>query len=308
MSTTTITPPSSPQRGRRRWAWAPVAIALAFTLGVSVLLYPTGASWFTQRQQSHRVAQLGQEMAELGPAAEQQAIAAAQQYNATLTGGATVRAHARLPHADAGSNADDSTYQQLLRADSSGLMARIKIPSIGLDLPIYHGTSDDVLQRGIGHLEGTALPVGGAGTHAVLTGHRGLATSTLFTHLNEVKVGDMFTIEVFGEVLTYRVIDTKVVDPKDTATLHPRQGQDLVTLVTCTPLGINSQRILVTGERVLPTPAADLAAAGRGPTIPGFPWWAVELAGTLAASTAYVWLTALGQRRRAIRTHTEETS
>ncbi len=149
--------------------------------------------------------------------------------------------------------------------------------------------TDDVLERGTGHLEGTALPVGGASTHAVLTGHRGLATAELFTHLDRVAVGDTFTIEVFGEVLSYRVSVTRVVAPEDTETLYPQTGRDLVTLVTCTPLGINSHRILVTGERILPTPVDDVAAAGARPDIPGFPWWAVILGAVVLALAAYVW-------------------
>lgn len=168
---------------------------------------------------------------------------------------------------------------------------------IDVDLPIYHGTSDVTLLRGIGHLEGTALPVGGNGTHAVLTGHRGLAESELFTHLDRLAVGDTFTIEVFGQVLTYRVGETKVVDPSDTETLYPVRGKDLVTLVTCTPLGINSQRILVTGERVTPTPARDLAHAGARPDIPGFPWWVVVIGAAVAVLTLYVWWMGHAPRR-----------
>src|SRR5690606_28125561 len=157
-------------------------------------------------------------------------------------------------------------------------MARIKIPAIDADLPIFHGTSDSVLQQGIGHLEGSSLPVGGVGTHSVLTGHRGLATSTLFTHLDLMEGGDTFTIETLGEVLSYRVATIKVVQPDETESLYPQAGKDLVTLITCTPLGINSERILVTGERVLPTPHADAVSAAQPPAAP-FPWWAVQLGG-----------------------------
>ncbi|WP_459583204.1 class C sortase, partial [Aerococcus mictus] len=112
--------------------------------------------------------------------------------------------------------------------------------TIDVDLPVYHGTSDEVLNRAAGHLEGTSLPVGGPSTRAVITAHRGLANARMFTDLNKVNVGDTFTIEVFGDVLTYRVRDTKVVAPEDTDTLRVEEGKDLVTLVTCTPLGINS--------------------------------------------------------------------
>jgi sortase A len=168
-------------------------------------------------------------------------------------------------------------------------MARLRIPAIDVDLPIYHGTSDATLLKGVGHLEGTSLPVGGEGTHSVLTGHRGLASATLFTNLDKVKEGDTFTIEVLDQVLTYQVIRTQVVDPSDTASLRATAGEDLVTLVTCTPLGINSQRILVTGERITPTPQEDLDAAGSVPDIPGFPWWAAGLAAGVVLVGVFVW-------------------
>ncbi|TPW98228.1 class C sortase, partial [Schumannella luteola] len=140
-------------------------------------------------------------------------------------------------------------------------------------------------------------PVGGIGTRAVLTGHRGLATSELFTNLDKVQIGDTFTIEVFGEVLTYQVVTTEVVEPEDSKALYPDPDRDLVTLVTCTPLGINSHRILVTGQRILPTPAEDLAKAGAVPTIPGFPWWAVILGAVLVLGALYVWLSGRAPRR-----------
>jgi sortase A len=177
----------------------------------------------------------------------------------------------------------------MLRGDSEGLMARIRIPSINADLPIYHGTSEAVLQRGVGHLEGTALPVGGPSTHAVVTGHRGLATSELFSKLDQVTAGDTFTIEVFGETLAYKVTETLIVEPEDTESLLIQPGKDLMTLVTCTPLGINSHRILVTGERVIPTPEADINAAGEAPDIPGFPWWMITAGGVIIGAGTYVW-------------------
>jgi sortase A len=179
-------------------------------------------------------------------------------------------------------------------------MARIKIPSINVDLPIYHGTGEAVLEHGVGHLEGTALPVGGASTHSVLTGHRGLATAELFTHLDQVKVDDTFTIEVFGEVLSYRVVTTLVVEPSETQSLLPQRDEDLVTLVTCTPLGVNSHRILVTGERIIPTPQADLDAAGESPDIPGFPWWMIVAGAVLATAALYVWLSGRQRPRRPV--------
>ena len=138
--------------------------------------------------------------------------------------------------------------------------------------------------------------MGGPSTHSVLTAHRGLAEATLFDRLDELRIGDTFRIEVFGEVLSYRIIETKVVDPSDTESLFPRYEKDLVTLVTCTPLGINSHRILVTAERITPTPIADLQSAGTSPDIPGVPWWAVGLASAVGVLSLFVW--AMGRPRR----------
>lgn len=280
--------PSAPRRGWRM-PWLAFATAVIFVLGTVVLLAPQIANWFSQVEQAAQITDLSAEVDDLGADTLQRELEEARSYNTTLVGGAVVAAHERIPlSADALSTAESRSYDDLLVADGEGLMARIKIPAIGVDLPVYHGTSDATLAEGVGHLEGTALPVGGIGTRAVLTGHRGLATSELFTNLDKVKPGDTFTIEVFGEVLSYRVVTTEVVAPEDSKALYPDPDRDLLTLVTCTPLGINSHRILVTGERVLPTPSGDLAGAGDPPTIPGFPWWIVILCVVVALGVAYV--------------------
>lgn len=278
--------------------WLAFATAIVFLIGTLVLIAPMIANWFSQLEQAGRIEELGT-VEDLGPNALTRALGDARAYNTTLVGGAVVAANERIPQAaDEVGDASHLDYDHLLMADSLGLMARVKIPVIGVDLPVYHGTADATLAEGVGHLEGTALPVGGIGTRSVLTGHRGLATSELFTNLDKVKVGDTFTIEVFGEVLTYQVVTTEVVEPDDSKALYPDPDRDLVTLVTCTPLGINSHRILVTGERILPTPARDLAQAGAAPTIPGFPWWIVILCGVVVVGVFYVWFSGRVRRRR----------
>lgn len=280
-----------------RLPWLAVIVAVIALCGTATLLYPTVAAWFHQKTQSEVIERLSAEIDQEPPTGLGAALVQAHRYNAYLEGGAaSLDAFSNVPEGE-GSATSGPAYEDTLRADTTGLMARLKIPSIGVDLPIYHGTSDATLLRGVGHLEGTALPVGGEGTHAVLTGHRGLADAELFTHLDRVAKGDTFTIEVFGEVLTYRVTEIEVVEPSDTETLYPVRGADLVTLVTCTPLGINSQRILVTGERVTPTPIEDVQAAGAHPDVPGFPWWAVIGAAVLAALAFYVWLMGRAPRR-----------
>lgn len=166
-------------------------------------------------------------------------------------------------------------------------MGRIRIKKIDLDLPIYHGTDDDTLLKGVGHLEGTSLPVGGANTHSVLTAHRGLANAAMFTYLDRIEEGDTFNLEIFGQILTYQVERTRVVEPEDTEALQIRADADLVTLITCTPLGINSHRILVTGHRI-PTPE-NAPQSGAVPEVPRFPWWTIWLSATYIAAAAYVW-------------------
>ncbi len=284
---------------RNRWRANPFSLgaALVAWVGLAVLLYPSAASWLAQLEQARIITSYTTQV-EAGfdpPAVEQFRLAHA--YNKALSSGAILEANHRLPTGNGTTTNSVLDYNGLLRADPSGVMARIQIPTIGLDLPVYHGTTDETLLQGIGHLQGTSLPVGGPGTHAVLTGHRGLATAVMFTNLNLVQAGDTFSIAVLDEVLTYKVTSSIVVDPEDTEALRPVEGKDLVTLVTCTPLGINSQRILLTGERVYPTPLADVAAAKSQPE-PGFPWWAVAFgAGTLLLGF-YAWRSGYPARRR----------
>ncbi|MFV9424140.1 MULTISPECIES: class C sortase [Microbacterium] len=283
--------PASRRRARRRrWhlPWGTVVFALVAFVGVLLLMYPTVASWWTQYNQSRLIVSVETDLGATTRSTRSEALSEAHSYNAALVGGALIEAGARVP-TGSGAHAPGFVYDDLLRASADGVMARLRIPAIDVDLPIYHGTSDAILDKGVGHLEGTSLPVGGADQHSVLTAHRGLAGATLFDDLDQVVVGDTFTLEVFGEVLTYRVRDTRVVLPEETEALLPQAGEDLVTLVTCTPLGINTHRILVTGERVTPTPQADVDAAGQVPDIPGFPWWAVVIPASFGALCVLVY-------------------
>ena len=292
-------PRGNPRRASSRNRWRANGFALGAALvawiGLGVLLYPSAASWFSLVEQSRIVTSYTEEVdAGTDPSAAEQ-IEATHEYNKALTAGAVLEANQRLPTGK-GTTTSRLDYNTLLRVDASTVMGRIRIPAISLDLPVYHGTSDETLLLGIGHLRGTSLPVGGASTHSVLTGHRGLATAAMFTDLNLVTVGDTFSISVLDQVLTYKVISSIVVEPDETEALRPMEGRDLVTLVTCTPLGINSQRILVTGERVTPTPVAEVEAAKSLPE-PGFPWWAVAFGvGTLLVG-AYAWRSGYPPRR-----------
>ena len=289
----------SPAPVRRRWKpnTASLLIALLALAGVGILVYPMAASWITSYNQSKLLLDYEQEVADADPSQES-SIERARRYNEALQAGVEVEAGANIATGSGVLNDESLVYQDILAANESGLMGHVKIPSINADLPIYHGTSDEVLGKGAGHLEGSHLPVGGESTHSVITAHRGLADAEMFTNLDQVVVGDRFVIEVFGEVLTYEVRGTQVVEPEDTGSLRPNAGLDQVTLITCTPLGINSHRILVTGERILPTPVQDLDSAGPAADIPGFPWWAVFYGGTLIGVGSYLWRSGYADARQ----------
>ena len=145
---------------------------------------------------------------------------------------------------------EEKKYEELLNIHGTDIMGSLEIPKIQVELPIYHGTEDEVLSNGIGHLEGTSLPIGGENTHSVLTGHRGLPSSKLLVRLDEMKIGDLIFIHTYKEVMAYKVEDIMVVKPEDTAWMEIKGEKDLVSLVTCTPFGINSHRLIVTGHRV----------------------------------------------------------
>ncbi|MCK2034787.1 class C sortase [Microbacterium sp. SSW1-49] len=273
----------------RRWRPGGLTIVIAVLAlgGLGAGLYPMTAAWITSYNQSRVLVGYETAIADVEPSAEEQ-LRQAREYNDALSAGVVLGENANIPVGDGTLSDDSLDYTKILSANAAGLMARVKIPRIDVDLPVYHGTSDAVLARGAGHLEGSHLPVGGIGTRSVITAHRGLANATMFTDLDRVEVGDTITVETFGRVLTYRVRETKVIEPDQTDTLRAEPGEDLVTLITCTPLGINTHRILVTGERITPTPEADLSAAGQAPVIPGFPWWAVLGGGGALLVAAYV--------------------
>lgn len=278
-----------PQHRGRRWIFprVPFLVSVVFLIGVLVLLYPTIASWFAQYNQSQQIVGYGKVIESVGPEGRDEALAEARRYNEALIGGAVVDAFTRLP---VGAEVPESEfdYYSLLSANDRTLMARLRIPKIEVDLPVFHGTGEDVLREGIGHIEGTSLPVGGPSTHAVLTGHRGLAEAVILSNLDQIVEGDTFTVETFGDVMTYEVLSTAVVEPHETQTLYPQPGRDLVTLVTCTPIGVNSHRILVTGERIVPTPIEEVVLAEKDPDLPHFPWWTLAIGGSLLLVTGYV--------------------
>lgn len=278
-----------PRRRRRPWrpSWITWVICVLALLGSGVGLYPSTAAWISSYQQSLIIKDGMRDFDSLDPSAAEQ-LAMARAYNDALVAGVALESGAPVP-TGFGEGAVEAgfTYRDVLNANPEGLMSRVRIPGIGVDLPVYHGTDDATLLKGAGHLEGSHLPVGGVGTRSVITAHRGLASATMFNDLVDVQIGDRFTLNTLGEVLTYEVREIITIDPSDTAVVRPEQGRDLVTLITCTPLGINTHRIVVTGERVTPTPYGDIEAANSDPTLP-FPWWAVMAGGVVLLTGAYL--------------------
>ena len=217
-----------------------ILLILVFFVGLSVMLYPTVSDYINQRNQSRVVASYAEDVDKLSDADYTAYFDAADAFNAKI---------AAEPDALYFPNRF-SSYETTLDVTGTGIMGYITIEKIGVELPIYHGTSDAVLQVAAGHLEGTSLPVGGESTHAVISAHRGLPSAKLFTNLDQLEVGDTFTITVLDRVLTYEVDKISIVLPTETDELKVAEGKDYVTLMTCTPYGINTHRLLVRGRRV----------------------------------------------------------
>jgi len=270
-----------------------VVVALLVVLGSGLLLYPSAASWFSAVNQAEVTRDYKADLRQASPEEVAAHVRRAKRYNAALTSGALLEAGTRKP-AGSGTSGDATLdYDSILDLNGSGVMGHVVIPDIDVDLPIYHGTSDEVLAKGAGHLEGSHLPVGGRGTLAVIAAHRGLPEATMFDDLDKLAVGDDFVVDVFGTAIAYEVTSTKVVEPDETEALRPVPGKDRVMLVTCTPLGVNSHRILVTGERLAQVPSAAVEGAGPGVAV-GFPWWILGAAAALVVAGAHAW-----PRRRA---------
>ncbi len=267
-------------------------VSTLLVLGVVLMLYPSAAQWFTAWEQQGQVDDYSDAMNQAAPEHLAAEVERAQQYNTDLASGSgLIDPFSTDAAGETGAAVEqEEQYRKLLSDGPGDVMARLTIPSIDADLPIFHGTSEEILARGVGHLEGTALPVGGQGSHSVLTGHRGLPSAEMFTRLDEVGEGDTFSVETFGETLTYEVIRTQVVEPQETESLYPEAGRDLVTLVTCTPLGLNTHRILVTAERTT-TPAEETETFTTDPFELPFPWWAVILSGSILLQILYLWRT-----------------
>ena len=218
-----------------------IVLVVAFLAGLSLLLYPTISNAYNTWLQSKAIAVYSQQAGQMNEELYQQEMEKARAFNEALLQRANPYALTEQLQAQ---------YEDALNITANGIMAYVQIPSIDVTLPIAHGTSDEVLRDKIGHLEWSSLPVGGVNTHSVISGHRGLPSAELFTNIDHLQLGDKFYIHVLGQSLQYQVCNIAVVEPNDQLLLRIEEGQDLVTLVTCTPYGINSHRLLIRGIRI----------------------------------------------------------
>lgn len=225
-----------------------ILVTLVLLVGLSLLLYPTVADYLNSLNYRKDIADYQQNLQQLDDSERQAILEAAHAWNGEL-----LDANSRIGELDADRR---QRYAALLDPLGTGMMGYIEIEKAGIYLPVYHGTEESVLQAGVGHIEGSSLPVGGVGTHAILSGHTGLPSSKLFSNIDQLEVGDTFFLHILGEVLTYQVESTVVVLPEEAEKQTFDPERDLCTLMTCTPYGVNSHRLLVKGVRI-ETPEAE---------------------------------------------------
>ena len=233
---------------KKKGGLSTILLILIFLAGLSLLLYPSLANYWNSFHASKAISSYAESVNSQNDGENQRMWEEATEYNAEI-----VR---RGGNQLAMTEEQIIQYNRLLSIGGTGIMGYIDIPAIDVELPIYHGTDDAVLQIAVGHLDWTSLPVGGTNTHCVLSGHRGLPSAKLFTNLDKVVEGDVFMLRILDEVLTYEVDQILIVEPAEVEALQIEKGQDYCTLVTCTPYGINTHRLLVRGHRIENTPQA----------------------------------------------------
>lgn len=225
-----------------------VLIILIILAGLSLLLYPTVSDYLKTMAYRRAISDFRQSVETLDPETYEDILASAREYNEALLTRGSIKMNL--------TEEELAEYENQLVIPGTDVMGYVVIPKINVSIPIYHGTDEAVLQSGVGHLEGSSLPVGGEGTHTVLSGHRGLPSATLFTNIDQLVVGDTFTVRTLGEVLTYEVDQITTVLPYELGSLRIEPDRDYCTLLTCTPYGVNTHRLLVRGHRI-PTPAEE---------------------------------------------------
>ncbi len=221
-----------------------IIFVLVIIIGISIMIYPVFMSFINSQKEDHIIEAYDDKVKELKPSNYEYLFEEARKYNQSLTNDYIIDAFSK-------ENTESSEeYKKLLNINDDGVIGYLKIPKIDVNLPIYHGTNSKTLQKGIGHFEKSSLPIGGEGTHAILSGHRGLPSSRLLSDLNQLEKGDLFYIYVLDKILAYQVDQINVVEPSNIEPLKMEDGKDYVTLVTCTPYAINTHRLLVRGKRI----------------------------------------------------------
>ena len=228
------------KRGRKKGSFTTIILVLIMVVGAGIMAYPTFSDWWNSYHQTRAIASYVSAVEEMDPKKVQEMLDAARAYNKRLL----TKSNRYMM-----SDAEKEEYRSILDVTGTGVMGYIQINSIGVNLPIYHGVDEAILQIAIGHIEGTSLPVGGPSTHAAVSGHRGLPSAKLFTDLDKMVEGDTFTVTVLDQTITYEVDQIRIVEPTDISDLNLTLGEDYMTLITCTPYGINTHRMLVRGHR-----------------------------------------------------------
>lgn len=225
---------------KKKGKWSTLILLFIFFIGLSVMLYPSVSSYWNSRTQSETIVDYIQMLESIPKENYSEYFKAAEEYNTKLS-------TLSFPLIEYG---EIDGYDNILNLSGNGMIGYLTIEKLGINLPLFHGTDDNVLNNSVGHLKGSSIPIGGIGTHSVVSAHRGLPTSTLFTNLDHLEVGDTFEFTILDRTVTYIVDQIKTVEPTDTADLQIENNKDYCTLLTCTPYGINTHRLLVRGKRI----------------------------------------------------------
>ena len=268
-----------------------LASVLIFMTGAGIFVYPAVSNYLAERRQAEAVRDYREEVSSLEPQELSEELKRAQEYNKNLA-----EDEFHDPFLLDGKYVISPEYQEILNYTGDGIMGYVEIPDIDVNLPIYHGTSEEVLQDGAGHLEASSLPVGGEGTHAVISAHRGLPSAKLFSDLDELETGDVFFIHILNETHAYQVDQIQVVKPDELDSLRVVDGQDLVTLLTCTPYAVNTHRLLVRGVRIPYEEAKKVLEDAEDENT--LSRWVKEYAVSIAAGTALLVLLVLAVKIR----------
>lgn len=270
-------------------------------VGLATMLYPTAASWFTSQAQAASIDAYATEAKHLPEGTKRELLQRAREYNKSLPVGMLRDPYSEQNGKEPGASGDAVTEDYLgqLRVPGTDTLAQLSIPDINVNIPVYHGTSAKTLDRGAGHLLGSSLPVGGQGSHSAITAHSGLPHARMFTSLPRLKVNDTFTVTVLDEKMSYRVDQIKTVTPDSIGELDIVPDKEYMTLITCTPINVNTHRLLVRGVRI---PDAEAQAQHiTAPAGAGFPWWIPVLIGVPSVVAAVLYAPArgsLGTRRQ----------